>query len=312
MPTRALIAAWRRGNHPSLDFWLRGAEVVHATNYITGPSRRPTLTTINDIGFVLDPQSLDPVVASFVPMLTRALARGAQVHVTTHQVAAEIEQHFGPGLLGAGRITVIPYGIPALGPPGPLPSDLHQFLEGNRYVLALGQAERRKNFPMLVRAFGRVAATQPDLRLVVAGPDGSDTGATHAAVADLGSQLAGRVCLAGPVSGPVRRSLLDGALMLAYPSRYEGFGFPPLEAMHAGVPVLASRAAAVVEVAGPAAELADADDVDDLAARMERLVLDGDRRAELIGAGHRHAESFSWQATAAGLADLYRRLAGAA
>jgi glycosyltransferase involved in cell wall biosynthesis len=308
-PTRALLAAWSRAEHPSLDRWLAGADVVHATNFVTGPSRRPTLTTINDIGFLLDPSSADSVVATFVPVLRRALARGAHVHVTTRQVGKEVEEHFGPGLLAAGRITVIPFGIPPLGAGQPLPPDLGGFLGGGPYVLAIGRAERRKNLPMLVRAFGLVAAGHPDLRLVLAGPDGPDSDAVRAAVAALPGPLGRRVYLAGPVSGPVRRTLLEDALVLAYPSTYEGFGFPPLEAMAAGVPVLASRAGAVLEVAGPAAQLADPADVDDLASGLLRLVVDDRRRLELIDAGKRHAASFSWQATAAGLTALYRRLA---
>jgi glycosyltransferase involved in cell wall biosynthesis len=308
-PTRALLAAWSRSERPSLDRWLGGADVVHATNFVTGPSRRPTLTTINDIGFVLEPASANTVVAAFAPVLRRALARGAHVHVTTRQVGSEVDEHFGPGLLAAGRITVIPFGIPALGPRGTLPADVRDFLAGHPYVVAIGRAERRKNLPMLVTAFGRLANVDPRVRLVLAGPDGPDSGAIRAEVADLPSRVAARVCLTGPVPGPVRRTLLEGASVLAYPSRYEGFGFPPLEAMVAGVPVLASRAAAVLEVAGPAAELADPDNADDWAAGLERLVVDVDRRAELIEAGKRHASTFSWQATAASLADLYRRLA---
>lgn len=120
LPTRALLTAWARVDHPRLDHWLTGADVVHATNFITGPSRRATLTTVNDIGFVLDPSSADPVVATFPSVLRRALARGAHVHVTTRHVGTEVDEHFGPGLLAAGRITVIPFGIPALGSPGPL------------------------------------------------------------------------------------------------------------------------------------------------------------------------------------------------
>jgi glycosyltransferase involved in cell wall biosynthesis len=309
LPTRALLAAWSRLDRPRVDHWLAGADVVHATNFITAPSRRPTLTTINDIGFVLDPSSADSVVATFTPVLRRALARGAHVHVTTRQVGTEVEEQFGPGLLAAGRITVIPFGIPALGPPGPLPPTLRDFVAGDPYVLAIGRAERRKNFPLLVSAFARVAAADAHLRLVLAGPEGPDSPAVGAVVAALPARVADRICLAGPVSGPVRRTLLDRAFALAYPSRYEGFGFPPLEAMQAGVPVVASRVGAVLEVAGPAAELADPDDVDDWAAALQRLLVDPDRRARLIEAGRRHAASFSWQATAAGLAGLYRRLA---
>jgi glycosyltransferase involved in cell wall biosynthesis len=309
LPTRVLLAAWSRMDHPRLDHWLAGADVVHATNFITGPSRRPTLTTVNDIGFVLDPSWADPVVATFTPVLRRALARGAHVHVSTHQVGAEVEEHFGPGLLAAGRITVIPFGIPALGPPGPLPPVVGDFVSAGPYVLAIGRAERRKNLPTLITAFARVADADAGLRLVVAGPDGPDSPAVHAAVAALPARVADRVCLAGPVSDPVRRTLLDGAFALAYPSRYEGFGFPPLEAMQAGIPVVASRTGAVMEVAGPAAELADPENADEWAAAFQRLVADPDRRADLIDAGRRHAATFSWQATAAGLGALYLRLA---
>jgi glycosyltransferase involved in cell wall biosynthesis len=176
-------------------------------------------------------------------------------------------------------------------------------------VLAIGRAERRKNLPTLVAAFARVAGADSDLRLVVAGPDGPDSPAVRAAVAALPPRVADRVCLAGPVSDPVRRTLLDGAFALAYPSRYEGFGFPPLEAMQAGIPVIASRTGAIEEVAGPAAELADPESADEWAAALQRLLVDPDRRADLIDAGRRHAATFSWQATAAGLASLYRRLA---
>jgi glycosyltransferase involved in cell wall biosynthesis len=308
-PTRVLLAAWSRQDRPSLDRWLRGADVVHATNFVTGPSRRPTLTTINDIGFVLDPSSANSVVATFGSVLRRALARGAHVHVTTQHVGGEVEEHFGPGLLGAGRISVVPFGIPPLGPSGPLPPAVRGFLAGEPYVLAIGQAERRKNLPMLVAAFSQVAAQHRTLRLVLAGPPGPDSPAVARAVAALTPEIGARVLVAGPVSGPVRRSLLEGAALLAYPSLYEGFGFPPLEAMQAGVPVLASRVGAVLEVAGPAAELADPRDVDDLAAGLRRLVEDEGRRLELIASGKRHAASFTWQATADGLSDLYRRLA---
>jgi glycosyltransferase involved in cell wall biosynthesis len=309
-PTRALLAAWSRGEHPSLDHWLAGADVVHTTNFVTGPSRRPTLMTIHDIGFLLDPSWADAVVVKhLVPALRRAVARGVHVHVTTRQVEAEVEEHFGPGLLASGRITVIPFGIPSLGAAGPLPPALSEFLAGAPYVLALGRAERRKNLPMLVAAFARVAAAHPHLRLVLAGPDGPDTAALRAAVSALPGPVAERVFLAGRVTGPVRRTLLEGAAVLAYPSRYEGFGFPPLEAMRAGVPVLAGRVAAVAEVAGPAAELADPDDVDDLAGGLHRVVSDASRRQELIEAGRRRAAAYTWQSTAAALAGLYRRLA---
>jgi alpha-1,3-rhamnosyl/mannosyltransferase len=90
---------------------------------------------------------------------------------------------------------------------------------------------------------------------------------------------------------------------------YEGFGFPPLEAMTVGVPVLVGRGGAVSEVTGPAAEQADPLDVSDLATGLRRVVFDQDRRADLIESGRRHAATYTWERTARGFADLYERLA---
>ncbi len=309
LPTRALLAAWSRRDVPRLDLWLADADVVHATNFVVAPSRHPTLVTVNDIGFVLDPGSANAVVATFPAVLRRAIARGAHVHVTTEHVAAEVEEHFGPGLVAAGRISVVPFGIPALGPKGSVSPAVAGRLAGRPYVLAVGSQERRKNLPRLVGAFARVADRRSDLALVLVGAEGPDTPAVRDAVARLPREVGERVVLAGPVGPGARRALLEGAALLAYPSLYEGFGFPPLEAMTVGVPVVAARVGAVVEVAGGAAELADPADVDDLAAALERVLSDPDLRARLVGAGRARTSAFSWERTARGLASVYARLA---
>ena len=121
-------------------------------------------------------------------------------------------------------------------------------------------------------AFAELAREHGDLELVVAGPDGWGTPAFAAAVADSG--VADRVVRLGYLEEDQRRALLGGAALLAYPSLYEGFGFPPLEAMAAGVPVVTTRAGAVPEVVGDAAELVPPRDASALAARAG----EGDRR----------------------------------
>ena len=161
----------------------------------------------------------------------------------------------------------------------------------------------------MVRAFGEVGQEDSDLRLIIAGPEGRGTPALKAAIADLPSHLRNRVRLLGPVSPPALSTLLAGASALAYPSLYEGFGFPPLEAMTMGVPVLVGRGGAVSEVAGPAAEVADPLDVSDLAAGLRRVVFDQARRTELVETGRKHAATYTWERTAKGFAELYERLA---
>jgi glycosyltransferase involved in cell wall biosynthesis len=247
-------------------------------------------------------------VLAFGPIIRRAVGRGAWVHCTTRAIAEEVEELFGPGLADAGRIVVVPFGIPRIGPPGPLPGDLSARMGSAPYALALGTLVPRKNLPRLVRAFGRVGTTHPDLKLVLAGPDGPGRGAIVAAVNRLALPLRERVIFAGEVGEGVRRTLLEGARVVAYPSLYEGFGFPVLEAMSLGTPVVASGAGAIPEVAGDAALLIDPHDEDALAEGLERVLDDERLRGDLVTRGRERAARFTWTETARGLRDVYRAL----
>ena len=134
-----------------------------------------------------------------------------------------------------------------------------------RYVLFIGQIEPRKNLPTLVRAFHRVADTDPDLHLVLAGPPGPDAENVERAIR--AGQHGDRVLRTGYVSDRARLDLLAGSTVFAFPSLDEGFGHPPLDAMAAGVPVVAAAAGAIPEVLGDAALLVDPTDVDALGRR---------------------------------------------
>jgi glycosyltransferase involved in cell wall biosynthesis len=120
------------------------------------------------------------------------------------------------------------------------------------------------------------------------------------------------VVVTGPVSDGVVRSLLDGASVLAYPSYYEGFGFPMLEAMTVGVPVLAADAGALPEVAGQAAHLVDPFDTDSIGAGLELLLTDHTSRKELIRRGQVRASRYTWTQAADKLIAVYRDLAATA
>jgi len=176
-------------------------------------------------------------------------------------------------------------------------------------VLAIATLEPRKNLPHLVAAFGSLAARHPDLRLVIAGRDGPARPAVDDAIARLAPDAARRVVLAGQVDDAGRRALLDRAAVLVYPSIYEGFGFPLLEAMSADVPVVAARAGSIPEVAGDAAVLVEPADDDALAAAIDRVLTDDTIRAELVARGRDRLGAFSWTETARALASCYRRLA---
>jgi glycosyltransferase involved in cell wall biosynthesis len=118
------------------------------------------------------------------------------------------------------------------------------------------------------------------------------------------------VIATGLLGDDLVRPVVERAAILAYPSLYEGFGFPVLEAMSLGVPVVAGRAGGVPEVAGDAAFLVEPFDVDSIAAGLDSVLRDPGRRRDLVERGRRRARAFTWDRTARGLAEAYRDLAG--
>jgi glycosyltransferase involved in cell wall biosynthesis len=204
---------------------------------------------------------------------------------------------------------VIPLGVPRLGTAARLPDSVAASLGGSPFVLAIATLEPRKNLAHLVSAFGFLAASHPDLHLVIAGRDGPARPAVDQAISRLPDDVRERVVLAGQVDDAGRRALLDTARVLAYPSIYEGFGFPLLEAMSASVPVVAARAGSIPEVAGDAALLVEPTDERGLAEALDRVLTDDELRSQLVARGHDRIGTFSWTATARALASCYRRLA---
>lgn len=308
IPARVLLRTWGRVDWPRPDRWLRGADVVHATNYLAPPSQRPTVVSVYDCSFLHFPESCSPDVRRFEPVIRRAARRGAWIHTSSEFVANEIREFFGHDLVDASRVVVVPLGVPPLHITSPaasaIPLESPTPFDG-RYVLAIGTLDPRKNLDHLVRAFSAIAETVPDLRLVLAGTDGLGRPAIDAELAALPQHIAARVVLTGPVDDEQRVALLTHASVLAYPSLYEGFGFPILEGMASGVPVVASTAGSIPEVAGDAALLVDPHDDNGLSAALSSVLGDDETRRDLVAAGRARAATYTWKATAYGLNALY-------
>jgi glycosyltransferase involved in cell wall biosynthesis len=301
IPARLVRMSWLRTDHPHVERWTGPIDVVHATNYVAPPSRAPVVVSVYDLGFVRYPELCNDDVGQYPELLRRAFARGAFVHATSDFVANEVVTEFG---LPPERVRRVYPGVPATTHGSATRG--HQLAGAEHYILFLGTVEPRKNLPLLVDAFDELAAREPNLHLVIVGPDGWGTDQFNAARER--AAHASRIRRLGYVSDEARRDLLAGAAVLAYPSHYEGFGFPPLEAMSAGVPVVASRAGAIPEVTGDAALLVEPDDRDAFAEALERTYRDAVFRDGLVARGREQAETFTWAATARDLVDLYQEL----
>lgn len=301
IPARVLFDGWRRVPAPRIDRWTGTVDVVHGTNFVVPPTRAAALVTVHDVAFARRPDLVTPASRRYAGLLRAAVRRGAAVHVFSDTVRDEVVDLLG---CPAERVVRIHPGI-AETDGGDAPAGRH-LAGGDRYVLALGTVEPRKNYPRLVAAFDRLAAADPALRLVIAGPDGWGIDELRTAVA--GAAAGDRVVRVGYVSDAERRDLLAGATALAYPSLDEGFGHPPLEAMRAGVPVVAAAAGALPEVLGDAAVLVDPRSVDDLAAALASVLDDPERRARLVAAGADRARRYTWTATADALVRCSRAL----
>jgi glycosyltransferase involved in cell wall biosynthesis len=304
MAARPLRWAWSRAGCPPLEWWTGPLDVAHGTNFVVPPTRAAAaVVTVHDLTSLHFPELCDAASLAYPDLLRAAVGRGAHVHAVSRFVADEVVAWLG---IAAERVHVVYSGVPPVGAGDAARG--RRLAGGDDYVLALGTVEPRKDMPLLVRAFDELARDRSSLRLVLAGPDGWGAGALAAALD--AARHRRRIVRLGWVEEADRAGLLAGARVLAYPSRYEGFGFPPLEAMAAGVPVVTTTAGALPEVLGDAATLVPVGDADALAGALAALVDDPAARSALVERGHRRVGRYRWDRGALDMVTLYRQAAG--
>jgi glycosyltransferase involved in cell wall biosynthesis len=305
MAARPLRAAWRRGDRPAIERWTGPVDVVWGPNVLVPPAGRATpVLTVHDLTALRWPQWCTPDVRHYPYAIRRAVDAGAWIHTVSHSVAAEVRDAFD---VDPARVVAVPNGVTPVPPADPEVG--HRRVGSDRYVLFVGTVEPRKDVPRLVDAFDLLAEADADLRLVLAGADGWGVDALDDALDRCGHRH--RVLRLGWVEAAERAALLRGASVLAFPSRYEGFGLPVLEAMSVDVPVVATAVEAVVEVSDGAAELVEPDgDAAELAAALARVLDDELRRGELVVAGRTRVAAYDWSTAADGVAQLLRTAGG--
>ena len=308
-PTRspALKVVWEQMLLPALARRYR-LDLLHIPLYVAprwGPT--PFVLTVHDLSFLRFPEWFRGRDRWYKGKLGPASFRRAAAVITD---AAATQQEL-TALCGVApeRIAVVPLGVDAARfRPAPAEDDGAEircrYACGRPYLLFVGTLEPRKNLPRLVAAFAQArAATGAPHALVLAGRWGWGMEGLPGQVRQLG--LEKDVIFIDYVPEEDLPGLYRAAAALAYPSLYEGFGLPPLEAMACGTPVLTSNVSSLPEVVGEAAWKVDPTNVEQIAAGLIRLIQDADLRKELRQRGRARAREFSWERMARETVKVY-------
>ena len=312
---RWLTILWHRAKLPLPADWLSGpVDVYHCPDFVLPPLRRARgILTVHDLAFLMRPDCADNRLRAYLEeVVPRSISRADFIIADSENTRNDLVV-----LLGAqsSSIAVVPGGVEDRFEPV---SDAQQLrrarrkvgLEDEPFILAIGVIEPRKNLNRLMDAFGVLKQRKgvpPDLKLVMAGGKGwlfDDIFEHHAA-----SPIRDHILMPGFVPDELLPALYSAADVFAFPSLYEGFGLPILEAMACGTPVVASRSSCLPEVADGAALLVDPNNVDGLTGAMELALIDGNLRARLIEQGRQRAREYSWRRAAEQLLGVYRRVA---
>jgi glycosyltransferase involved in cell wall biosynthesis len=284
-----------------------GADLLHGVHYeLPLWAGLPRVVTVHDLTLLTHPEWHERAkVRYFGWALRRAVAAATRVLCVSATTAADLADRLD---VAADRVDVTPLGTDMRPADSEQVADLRQRLGlDGPYLLGLGTVEPRKDLPALVRAFADLAGELPH-RLVLAGLSGWGAGELAAAVAASG--VADRILVPGYVAEDDKAALLTGADVFAYPSRYEGFGLPVLEAMACGTPVVTTTGGSLPEVAGDAATLIEPGDTGALAAAIAKLAADPAAREDAAARGRRRAAAFTWDRCAELTAAAYARAAG--
>jgi glycosyltransferase involved in cell wall biosynthesis len=282
-------------------------EVVHFTNYLAPVlTDTPYVVSFHDMSLTLLPEAHTLkkrlLTASLIPTVAR---RARRILVPSESTRRDVTRLLA---VDPGRIRLVPYAAsPLYRPLSDGPSALARRGVRPPYFLYVGTIEPRKNLARALRAFARIAPSLPEHQFVIVGQSGWKYGEVlnEARRPD----LAGKVVITGYVPEEELPLLYNHAIALVYPSLYEGFGLPLVEAMACGTPVLTSAGSSLSEVAGDAALLVDPLREDELAAAMSALATDERLRADLRRRGFLRSAAFSWERTARETIEVYREVA---
>jgi glycosyltransferase involved in cell wall biosynthesis len=280
------------------------ADLYHGLGFVT-PLRAPcpTVVSVMDLSFVTHPHTHKRINRTYLSLLTKlSCRRASRIIAISEWTKHDIVLHYG---IDAARVDAIPLAVDheRFRPLSPAARTDFRAAHGigERAVFYLGSIEPRKNLTRLIEAFARLPN---NTQLFIGGSLAWKYDETIALARDLG--LGDRIRLLGRVDPQDLPSWYSSCAVFAYPSLYEGFGFPPLEAMACGAAVVASNASSLPEVVGDAGLLVEPADVDALAHVLGRVLDDAHLRADLQQRGIQRAAQFTWAHVAERTLDSYR------
>jgi glycosyltransferase involved in cell wall biosynthesis len=300
LPVAQLYTAWNFTGRPKIR---DGIDIVHATGLAIPPAGGRLVATIHDLTVETMPE--------MVPVLWRHIyLKGLQIALDKAQVLCAVSEATKKELVDRhsvdpDRVVVTPE-APNLTPESVRSDQIFERLGlTDPYILCVGTVEPRKNQIRLVKAFAESQGELKDWSLVIAGSPGWGQDQVTDTVESL--QLGHRIFLTGKISGLELASLYSRAWVFAFPSVYEGFGIPLLEAFGFGIPSLASTTPALAELAGSAALLIDPSDTSGMAEALVALATDEELRERLANQGRERAGRYSWKATADSTRHAYEK-----
>jgi glycosyltransferase involved in cell wall biosynthesis len=285
-----------------------GVHLLHSLAFVSPMlSSVPAVITVHDLSFLRFPERFRPANRLYLSTMTRlSCQRARRVIAVSQATADEIVRLLR---VSPARIDVIPHGVEHDRFQPVSAAQLQSFRREKdlpeRFILYLGTLEPRKNILDLLEAYSRTRAIRQAVPLVLAGGKGWYYEEIFARVERLG--LTDAVRFPGFVPDAEIPLWYNAATVFVYPSLYEGFGLPLLEAMACGTPVIGSATSSIPEVVQGAGLLVAPGDVDELCDSLDRVVQDRNLRADLGQLGRARSSSFTWQATAAATAASYRR-----
>ena len=304
IPGRFVQQAWKRLNWPPADWFAGRADVHHFTNFVRPPLRRgASVVSIYDVSFLRFPEAAEPRnLAWLQARMPETVARADAILTISECCRRDIIERLGAP---ADRVFAVHPGLDhATGDVPAAAERVRSALDLDRpYLLSVGTLEPRKNYPFLIDVFDALPGFDGDL--VIAGMRGWKTEPILERIA--ASPRADRIRLADYVADEHLPALYAGAEAFVFPSLYEGFGFPPLEAMAAGIPVIASTGGALPEVLGDAATLCDPHDRDAWVEAVQRCLESTDARTNRQAAAAQAAR-YTWDRAALETWEVYRRI----